>query len=148
MLDVDLNVEEVAFANSGEVAMRIRQILLCCLLSICCGCSPSLIDNREVTMKAGEIVPIVFGPFGQEKTVKVIVSSPGAPISVYVHPQDKTEHVDYAISFDKEPQDTYAGVASTEGETLTAVIPANTEAVVRLQPVGQSEPTVQLKISN
>lgn len=128
--------------------MQLRRALLFCLLPICCGCGPTLLDDREVTMQPGEIVPIEIGPFNREKTVTVTASSPGAPISIYVHAKDQSELVDEAVSFQREPEGVFAGVASTESETLTAVVPADTTAVVRLQPVGHVNPTVQLRISN
>jgi hypothetical protein len=106
------------------------------------------LDERDVFLEFGEIKSILFGPFKKELTATVSASSPGAPISVYVFASDQQEHVDYAITYSKEPHDTWAGVASTEDATLTAVVPADTEAVVRLQTVGRNPAQVHLKISN
>ncbi len=128
--------------------MQIRSMLALSIILCCCGCGPGLLDKREVSLELGDIESIVFGPFNKEQTVTVTVSSPGAPVSVYVHDSDQQEHVDYAISYGKEPQDTWAGVASTEDVTLTAVVPAGKEAVVRLQPTGRKPANVHLKISN
>ncbi len=129
--------------------MRIRSMLALGFMIIwCCGCGPRILDEREVSLEVGDIVSIPFGPFKKEVTVTVTASSAGAPVSVYVFDSDQQEHIDYAISYGKEPQDTWAGVASTEDVTLTAVIPADTEAVVRLQPAGKETANVKLKISN
>jgi len=128
--------------------MQIRSMLALGIILWCCGCGPGLLDEREVSLELDDIESIPFGPFNEEQTVTVTVSSPGAPVSVYVHDSDQQEHVDYAISYGKEPQDTWAGVASTEDVTLTAVVPAGKEAVVRLQPTGRKPANVHLKISN
>ena len=128
--------------------MQIRSMLALGIILWCCGCGPSLLDEREVSLEFGDIESIVFGPFNKEQTVTVSASSPGAPISVYVFESDQTEFVDYAITYGKEPQKILAGVASTEDVTLTAVVPAGKEAVVRLQPTGRKPANVHLKISN
>ena len=128
--------------------MRIRSMLALGILLWCCGCGPRLLDEREVSLELGDIESIVFGPFDKEQTVTVSASSPGAPVSVYVFDSDQQDHVDYAITYSREPQDTWAGAASTEDVTLTAVVPAGKEAVVRLQPTGRKPANVHLKISN
>lgn len=126
--------------------MRIASVLTLGVL-LCCGCGPRVFDEREVSLEIGDIQPIVFGPFNKEQTVTITVSSPGAPISVYVYEREQREFVDYAISYGKEPENTLAGAPSTEDVTLTALIPADKEAEVRLQPTGQKPATVKLKIS-
>ena len=128
--------------------MHVRAILTCGFFFFCLGCGPKLLDQREVSMEVGDISSIEIGPFKQEQTVKVVVSSTDAPISIYLHPKDQTEHVDYAISYQKEPQGIFAGVESTEAETLEAAVPAESEAVVRLQNIGKQSTKVQLTISN
>ena len=117
------------------------------LILFCAGCGPQAIYDKEVPLALGDIQPIVFGPFDKEQSVTVTVSSPGAPISVYVFESEQLEFVDYAVSFGKPPQNVLAGEASTEGTTLTAVVPADKEAIVRLQPTGQQPAQVQLKIT-
>jgi hypothetical protein len=129
--------------------MHTRSMLALGVVVICCcGCGPRVLDERDVSLELGDIQSIMIGPFKNELTVTVSASSPGAPISVYVFASDQQEHVDYAITYSKEPHDTWAGVASTEDATLTAVVPADTEAVVRLQTIGRNPAQVHLKISN
>lgn len=127
--------------------MRMRVGLVWGLLLICAGCGPKAIYDQEVSLQAGDIQPIVFGPFSKEGAVTVTVSSPGAPVSVYVFDKDQLEFVDYAITYGKAPENTLAGEASTEETTLTAKVPADKEIVVRLQPTGQKEAKVKLKIT-
>ena len=127
--------------------MRIPSRLAWGVLLFCVGCGPQAIYDKEVSLALGDIQPIVFGPFDKEQSVTVTVSSPGAPISVYVFESEQLEFVDYAVSFGKPPQNVLAGEASTEGTTLTAVVPADKEAIVRLQPTGQQPAKVQLKIT-
>jgi hypothetical protein len=129
--------------------MQIRSMLALGIVVIwCCGCGPRIVDERDVSLEVGDIKSILFGPFKKELTVTVSASSPGAPISVYVFASDQQEHVDYAITYSKEPQQTWAGVASTEDVTLTAVVPAGQEGVVRLQTVDRKPAQVHLKISD
>ena len=128
-------------------AMRLKNLLVLGMLATLVGCGPQVMYDKEVSLELGEIVPIQVGPFERPKTVTVTASSPGAPISIYVHAVDQTELVDEAISFEREPEDTFAAVSSTEGETLVAQIPPETEVVVRLQPTGRQTAKVQLKIS-
>jgi hypothetical protein len=128
--------------------MQIRSVLTLGIVLIwCCGCGPRIVDERDVSLEVGDIKSILFGPFKNELTATVSVSSPGAPISAYVFASDQQEHVDYAITYSKEPQNTWAGVASTEDVTLTAVVPAGQEAVVRLQTVDRKAAQVHLNIS-
>ena len=127
--------------------MRMRARLAWGLLLICAGCGPKAIYDQEVTLKAGDIQPVVFGPFEKEQAVTVDVSAPGSPVSVYVFDKDQMEFVDYAISYGKTPENVLAGEASTEAATLTATVPAGKEIVVRLQPTGKDEANVQLKIT-
>ena len=128
--------------------MSVRATFICGLLLLCLGCGPKVMDEREVSLAVGDIVPIEFGPFKSEEKIKVEASASGGPISIYVHPKDQTEHVDYAISYGKQPPGIIAGSASTQGETLEALIPAGTEVVVRLQTAERQASQVQLKISN
>ena len=128
--------------------MQIRSMLVLIIILWCCGCGPRLLDERDVSLELGDIQPIMFGPFNKEQTVTVSASSPGAPVSVYVFEIDQTELVDYAITYGREPQKILAGTASTEDVTLTAVVPADKEAVVRLQLTGRKPANVHLKISN
>ena len=128
--------------------MQIRSMLALGIVLWCCGCGQSLLDEREVSLELDDIKSIAFGPFNKEQTVTVSASSPGAPVSVYVFESDQTEFVDYAITYGKEPQKILAGAASTEDVTLTAVVPADKEAVVRLQLTGRKPANVHLKISN
>ena len=128
--------------------MQIRFMLTFGLIMLGVGCGPRLLDEREVSLEPGDIQSFEIGPFQEEQTVTVTASSPGAPISVYVFAEDQMEHVDYAITYGKDPPDIFAGVASTEEAALTAVVPADTEAVVRLQPTGRQSAKVKLKISN
>ena len=128
--------------------MQIRSMLALSIILWCCGCGPGLLDEREVSLELDDIKSIAFGPFNEEQTVTVTVSSPGAPVSVYVFEIDQTEFVDYAITYGKEPQKILAGTASTEDVTLTAVVPAGKEAVVRLQLTGRKPANVHLQISN
>lgn len=128
--------------------MQLRSMVALGIILWCSGCGPRLLDEREVSLEVGEIKSIPFGPFKKELTATVSASSPGAPISVYVYDSEQQEHVDYAITYGREPEDTWAGVASTEDVTLTAEVPADKEAVVRLQLIGRVPANVKLKISN
>jgi hypothetical protein len=127
--------------------MQMRNRLIWGLLFVCAGCGPKVIYDKEVPLAAGDIQPIVFGPFDKEQEVTVSVESPGAPVSVYLHEVEQTEYVDYDISFGKTPQNVLAGEASTEGTTLTTTVPAGKEIVVRLQPTGGQPASVKLKIT-
>jgi hypothetical protein len=127
--------------------MRIRVGLVWGLMLLCAGCGGKAIYNDEVPLAKGDIQPITIGPFAKEQAVTVIVSSPGAPVSVYVFESEQLEFVDYAITYGKQPENVLAGEASTEDATLTATVPANKEIIVRLQPAGQHEAKVQLKIT-
>ena len=128
--------------------MQIRSMLALGIILWCCGCGPRLLDELEVSLELGDIDPIIFCPFNKEQTVTVSASSPGAPVSVYVFDSDQHYLCYVASTYSRDPQDTWAGAASTEDVTLTAVVPAGKEAVVRLQPTGRKPAKVHLRISN
>ena len=127
--------------------MQLRTLTLLGLVLVCVGCGPQSIYDKTVSVNNDEITPIEFGPFKKESSIAVDVSSVGPPVTVYVHPKDKTEHVDYAISYGKEPTDVLAGSSSVEIESYQVTVPPDTEVVVRLQGTAQEVSQVSLKIT-
>lgn len=127
--------------------MRFRTGLAWGLLIVCVGCGPSALYDQEVAIELDGIESVIVGPFDKEETLTVALSSPGAPVSVYVFDKEQTEYVDYDITYGKPPRNVLAGEASTESTTVTAQAPAGKEIVVRLQPAGKQAATVQLKIT-
>lgn len=126
--------------------MLLRTLVLVGLL-FSVGCGPQAIYDKTVTVSNDEIKPIEFGPFKKETGITVQVAAVGPPVSVFIHPKDKTEHVDYAVSYGKEPTDVLAGSGSVENESFQVTVPADTEVVVRLQGTAQEQSQVALKIT-
>lgn len=126
--------------------MLLRMTTLIGLMLACVGCGPQVIYDSSVTVSNNDIKPILFGPFKKEAKVTVRAETNGPPVSVYVHPEDQTEHVDYAISYGKEPS-VLAGSNSVESATYDVAVPAETEIVVRLQGTSQEDSQVSLKIT-
>lgn len=129
----------------------------CCLLrlnfclflfAVAVGCSPSLNDQRSVSLEIGEIKTIAIAPINAAQTVKVTANSPGAPIDVHVYLAEHEDAVEQDITFGKEAADALAVAKQTEQASLTAEIPAGKEAMVRLYPSGGAPASVELHITN
>ena len=112
------------------------------------GCSPRLYDVREVTLESGDIQPIVVPAASRQQTVQIIANSPGAPISVHVYLPEHEEAIEKSITLGKPPKNLLASSENSEQIKLQVLVPANKEAVVRLQPATQKAAQVQLTLRN
>ena len=116
------------------------------LLSV--GCAPRLHDVREVPLEIGEIRTIAVPAKSQPQTVHLTASSPGAPISVHVYLPEHEEATERSITLGTPIENLLASGENSEQITLQATVPANKEALVRLQPTTRQAAKVHLTLKN
>ena len=125
------------------------RLLLSMWLLLFCGCGgPKLSDDREVSLEIGEIKTILLDSVSREQTITVKASSPGAPIDLHVYLPQYEEAIERKITLGKPPENLLASQVNAEEVSVSAVVPARQETVIRLQPAGRTAATVHLKISN
>ena len=112
------------------------------------GCSPRLHDVREVNLEIGDIRTIAVPASNRQQTVRLVASSPGAPISVHVYLPEHEEAIERNITLGKPPENLLASGENSEQVTLQALVPANKEALVRLQPASRKAAKIQLTLKN
>ena len=128
--------------------MKQTIFLLGCLAILLVGCGPQLSDQRDLTIEIGEIVAIPIDPISREQTIKVTASSPGAPLNVHVYLKEHEEAIERKITLGKPPENLLAHQNEVEQISLEAVVPANKEAIVRLQSASRQTASLHLAITN
>jgi len=128
--------------------MNSRSLLICSLIPILLGCEDRLQDQRSLTLEIGEIQSIQIPTVDREQTLKVVASSPGAPIDVHVYLQEHEEDIERSITFGKQPDNVLAQSDAAEQVELEATVPANKEAVVRFYTTEHKRANIEVTISN
>lgn len=108
--------------------MSIRAVSVSGLLAVLLltgGCQP-LKYEKSLTVDAGDIQTLTFDPPRYEQKLKVQVSSPGSPVSVYLVRESEAQAVQQDLNFGKAPASPLAGKDKAEEITLEATIPAKT----------------------
>ncbi len=121
---------------------------LLCILLISAGCSPRLASVHEITLGANDIKSIVLDPIGKDQIIKVAAKSDGGPIHVHVYLVEDEQAVDDAITLGQTTDKAIACQMDSREILLEALIPANKEAAVRLQPASAENVTVNLTVTN
>jgi len=132
----------------GRLKRKQTLLLLGSLSLLLVGCGPQLRDQRDVTLEIGEILAIPIDPISREQTIKVTASSPGAPLNVHVYLQEHETAIERKITLGKPPENLLANQNEVEQISLEAVVPANKEAIVRLQSASRKTANVHLQITN
>ena len=112
------------------------------------GCAPQLADDRNVSLEIGEIKTVAVAPINREQTIRISARSPGAPISIHVYLPEHEEAIERKITLGKPPENLLASAEDVEEVELAAKVPANEEAIVRLQPASRKAANVHLTINN
>ncbi len=128
--------------------MKLQKVLLVIACVMLAGCGPTLSHKQDYSIPVGEIVEIPFEPISNEQTVKVVAKSPGKPINVHVYLAENADEVNRKITLGKPAEMALASQENAEEVTLQAVIPANKEVIVRLQPAGPTSAEVSLEVTN
>ena len=128
--------------------MKSTFIWLGCLALFICGCGPKLAGQRDLALEVGDIRAIPIDPITREQVIKITASSPDTPINVHVYLQENEEEIERKITFGKPPENLLASETDANEVSLEATVPANKEAVVRLQSAGRETAKVHLEISN
>ena len=128
--------------------MKTRLLLAGLLITILLGCEARLQDQRTLTLEIGEIQAIPISTVDHEQTLKVIASSPDAPIDVHIYLQEHEQDIERSITLGKQPENVLAQTSAAEQIDLEAIIPANKEAVVRFYTTGRQRANVEVTISN
>ena len=128
--------------------MKTRLLSAGLLITILQGCAARLQDQRTLTLEKGEIQTILIPAVDREQTLKVITSSPDAPIDVHIYLQEHEQDIERSITLGKQPENVLAQCTAAEQIDLEAIIPVNKEAVVRFYTTGRQRANVEVTISN
>ena len=118
------------------------------LLLMSTGCGPRLASVQEIALEANDIRSIVLEPISREQIINVVATSDGPPIHVHVYLLQDEQAVDDAITLGKTSDKVIASKSNSNQISLEALIPANQEAAVRLQPASSESVTVSLTVTN
>lgn len=112
------------------------------------GCNGGLNAEEEFQLEVGEISTFIVDPAPRTSNLKVQAESTGAPISVFVYPQEFDEEVDRMITLGK-PSD-YVLARETDAQSIDLVVPveANQETAVRIHNAGRDVARVKLTMKN
>ena len=128
--------------------MKTRLLSAGLLISILLGCEARLQDQRIITLEIGEIQTILISAVDHEQTLKVIASSPDAPINVHIYLLENEQNIERSITLGKQPENVLAQSITVEQIDLEAIVPANKEAVVRFYTTERQRTNVEVTISN
>ena len=123
-------------------------VLFAFYLTMASGCGPTLSDQRQIALDPNNVESIVLGAIGNDQTIKVTAKSTGAPIQVHIHLAGDEDEVDQAVTLRTSSDKIIASDVGKTEIVIKALIPANKEAVVRLQTTESSPANVELLISN
>jgi hypothetical protein len=122
--------------------------VLLCLSLISTGCGPRLASVHEIALDANDIKSILLDPIGKDQIVNVTAKSEGGPIHVHVYLVKDEQAVDDAITLGQATDKVIASQMDSREIVLEALIPANQEAAVRLQPASREDVKVNLTFTN
>ncbi|MEQ8210251.1 MAG: hypothetical protein RH917_10510 [Lacipirellulaceae bacterium] len=130
----------------AEVLMK-PFCLLVALLPFALGCGPSLSDKRTVTLEVGEIVAITVDAVGKERTIKVAATSTGGSIDLHVYLKADEQAIERMITLGKPPENLLGVEEAAEVIAFDVKVPADKEAVVRLQSASRETAEVSVEIT-
>jgi len=112
------------------------------------GCGPKLASQQVLEIGSNDIRTIVVEPTSGDQTVSVSAKSDGPAIKIFVYLASDEEDVNRAITLGKESDKIIASMVDATEIKLSAVIPAEKEASVRIQGATSETANVTLTISN
>ena len=127
---------------------QISLSILFALLLMSTGCGPRLASVQEIALDANDIRSIVLEPISREQMINVVATSDGPPIHVHVYLYQDEQAVDDAIALGKTSDKVIASESNSNQISLEALIPANQEAAIRLQPANSKSVNVSLTVTN
>ena len=130
---------------------RIQILMMCAALLILIslsGCSPRLASEQELEVTNNEIRTILVDPSTEAQTINVSAKTNGVPIDIHVYLSEDDAEVDQSITLKSPCDKILASQDETTEVVLTAKIPANKEASVRITGSKIEPATVTLSISN
>ena len=118
------------------------------ILLMSTGCGPRLAFFQEITLGSNDIQSVVLDPISREQVVTITANSNGPPFHIHVYLLQDEQAVDDAMALGTISDKVISGESNTNEVTLEALIPANEEAAIRLQPAGRDGVTVNLTVTN
>jgi hypothetical protein len=104
-----------------------RACRTCALLAVLlAGCQPLKVE-KTISIFAGGVEALIFDAPRYDQKVTVQVSSPGAPVSVYLVRESDMEKAREQMERGKAPSSSLAGKDGAEEISLEATVPAKTE---------------------
>ncbi len=112
------------------------------------GCGKAKLDMESLFEVPVEGKSFKVDPIKSEQNIQVTGTATQAPVNVYVYLDKNEAAVEKEIMTLKTTANVLAKQEKTEAISLTATIPANETAVVRVTRGGGKAARVQLKITN
>ncbi len=112
------------------------------------GCGPKLASEQVLEVSSNDIRTVVIEPASAEQSVAISAKSDGPLIKVFVYLASDEEEVNQAITLGKESAKIIASELDATEIELTAKIPADQEASVRIQGGSSEKANVTLWITN
>jgi hypothetical protein len=122
---------------------RLAPCLLLLPLLVTAGCQQAVKDERTVAVDQFDIRSAIYSP-ARDQQVTVEVSSPGAPVNVYVVLEKDRAAVEKSLGDNKKPANVLASKEKVEQATLEVPIQAKNDFAVVLN--GASGKTAQVKL--
>ena len=123
-------------------------IALACFCILIAGCQPTLSFEKQYSLTAADIIALPIDPIGAEQTIYVAANSTeDARFAVHVYLAKNEDAAERAIATNTDTDLILAAATDTKSANLSAKIPANEEAVVRLTAQGNAV-TVNVAINN
>jgi hypothetical protein len=126
--------------------MRFRISLMFVLSALLLSGCQRLNDERTIKLMAGAIQAIDYGAPRYAQKLTVNVSSPGAPVTVYIVRQEDSEAAQNKLDASKAPSDPLAGQEKAEEINLETTVPPNT-AFTLLIRADKKTAEVRLKVT-
>ena len=112
------------------------------------GCAPRLVDDREVSLEAGDVTSISVPASTADQTVTITATSADVPIEVNVFLKEHEDEVERMLTLQKPTDKLLASATDSKSVSLQVAVPANQEALVRIHSKVQKPTTVTLRLRN
>ena len=123
-------------------------LTLACFSILIAGCQPTLSFEKQYSLTPADIMALPIDPIGVEQTIHVAASSTDdAQFDIHVYLAKNEEAAEQEINSGSDSDMILAASTDTKNANLSAKIPANEEAVVRISARGKTV-TVDVAINN
>ncbi|MEL7498398.1 MAG: hypothetical protein AAFN77_12370 [Planctomycetota bacterium] len=111
------------------------------------GCQPTLTIERSIELVPSEIRSVELDPISTDQELKIEATG-GSEFHCHVYISGDDDAVDKDIALQKEPAGALGGSLKKAEHSFTVKVPANKQAIVRLEAAAADTVSVKLSIEN